>query len=487
MALSDYKISGSEINTNGVVSAPDILTGTTQENKAIFDKLPTLITNKFNALIDSLSASGAAEIGSQPFDEITANNIQDALKQIRDLIGTYYSGADGAGKVGYTPSEGVDEDTVQAAIEAVQANLTAYIAKIKAATGAAEVGNAPIAGMTATNVQQALEELRENIDNIVSGIIPGGSITNDMLQGPVSVEKGGTGATTPQGALANLGAGVRPNLLINPFFQVNQRGQTSYSGTYDVYTVDGWLLNNAETATVNVLSNGVQIVAGTVTAQFRQYLESLPDGVYTLSFLFTDGSLGYAVYEKSGTAYTRKDYAGSDVWGFGMQDTSGKPTAYMYVQAGMSAAPVASKLESGDGQTLAYQDDTGAWQLLPQPESDYATQLALCQRYQLSLPYGASKNFAPIGFGWAQTASSIRILIPTPVTMRANPVISYLSGDISGISLICNGKAVVPTAISHIAAQNYGVAIEFAVSDATANMPCVMRMTSAYMMLDANL
>lgn len=189
------------------------------------------------------------------------------------------------------------------------------------------------------------------------------------------------GATTPQGALANLGAGVRPNLLINPFFQVNQRGQTSYSGTYGVYTVDGWRLNNAETATVNVLSNGVQIVAGTVTAQFRQYLESLSDGVYTLSFLFTDGSLGYAVYEKSGTAYTRKDYAGSDVWGLGMQDTGGKPTAYMYVQAGMSAAPVASKLESGEGQTLAYQDDTGAWQLLPQPESDYATQMLKCQRY----------------------------------------------------------------------------------------------------------
>ena len=130
-----------------------------------------------------------------------------------------------------------------------------------------------------------------------------------------------------------------------------------------------------------MLSNGVQIVARTVTAQFRQYLESLSDGVYTLSFLFADGSLGYAVYEKSGTAYTRKDYTPSNVWGMGMQDTSGKPTAYMYVQAGMSAAPVASKLESGEGQTLAYQDEDGAWQLLPQPESDYATQLAKCQRY----------------------------------------------------------------------------------------------------------
>ncbi len=225
------------------------------------------------------------------------------------------------------------------------------------------------------------------------------------------------GATTPQGALANLGGGVRPNLLINPFFQVNQRGQTSYSGTYGVYTVDGWLLNNAETATVNVLSNGVQIVAGTVTAQFRQYLESLPDGVYTLSFLFTDGSLGYAVYEKSGTAYTRKDYTPSNVWGMGMQDTSGKPTAYMYVQAGMSAAPVASKLESGEGQTLAYQDDTGAWQLLPQPESDYATQLAKCQRYLAAMEEQTIVRSAYV------STDFVDFLVPIPVSFRVLPII----------------------------------------------------------------
>lgn len=233
------------------------------------------------------------------------------------------------------------------------------------------------------------------------------------------------GATTPQGALANLGGGVRPNLLINPFFQVNQRGQTSYSGTYGVYTVDGWLLNNAGAATVNVLSDGVQIVAGTTTAQFRQYLESLSDGVYTLSFLFTDGSLGYAVYEKSGTAYTRKDYAGSDVWGLGMQDTGGKPTAFAYVQAGMSAAPIASKLESGEGQTLAYQDDSGAWQLLPQPESDYATQLAKCKYYATMI---ASENILRAAASYV-SGSYIYFTIPLDVAMRqGNPTIVSSEG-----------------------------------------------------------
>ena len=258
----------------------------------------------------------------------------------------------------------------------------------------------------------------EQIDEAVGKMLEGG-MTGDYADRQLS------NLDTPQAALSNLGAGVRPNLLVNPRFQVNQRSQTSYSGTYGVYTVDGWLLNNAGAATVNVLSDGVQIVAGTTTAQFRQYLESLSDGVYTLSFLFTDGSLGYAVYEKSGTAYTRKDYAGSDVWGLGMQDTGGKPTALAYVQAGMSAAPIASKLESGEGQTLAYQDDSGAWQLLPQPESDYATQLAKCKYYATMI---ASENILRAAASYV-SGSYIYFTIPLDVAMRqGNPTIVSSEG-----------------------------------------------------------
>lgn len=197
MSFNDCKISESQIQTTGVQSQPDTLTGSAADNKMVFDALPTLVIQKLNSLIDQMQQQAAAgQIGVTPFDGMTAQTLQDALEQIQADIGGNYSGADGAGKVGYTPSEGVDEDTVQAAIEAVQANLTEYIAKIKAATGAAEVGNAPIAGMTATNVQQALEELRENIDNIVSGIIPGGSITSDMIQdGAVTADKLGSDVT----------------------------------------------------------------------------------------------------------------------------------------------------------------------------------------------------------------------------------------------------------------------------------------------------
>lgn len=205
MSFNDCKISESQIQTTSVQSQPDTLTGSAADNKMVFDALPTLAIQKLNSLIDQMQQQAAAgQIGVTPFDGMTAQTLQEALEQIQADIGGNYGGEDGAGKVGYTPSEGVEEDTVQAAIEAVQANLTAYIAKIKAATGAAEVGNAPIAGMTATNVQHALEELRKNIDNIVSGIIPGGSITSEMIQdGAVTADKLGsdvTGDTIPTSA-----------------------------------------------------------------------------------------------------------------------------------------------------------------------------------------------------------------------------------------------------------------------------------------------
>ena len=146
---------------------------------------------------------------------------------------------------------------------------------------------------------------------------------------------------------------------------------------------------------------------------------------------------------------------------------------------------LAAKLELGDHQTLAYQDEEGNWQLFETP--DYGEELAKCQRYQLNLPYGNTPNFSPIGFGYAITDTQVRILIPNPSTMRTNPSISYLQGDISGITLIGGGLELIPTAVSNIIALSYGVSVIFAVSGATPKESYAMRMTKAYMMLDANL
>ena len=145
MSIKDLTITDQNVQSTYVQSQPDRLTGTAQQNKAVFDAFPQLIRQRFNALLEAMAGAGAA------------------------------------GEIPVGPIEGVTAENVQQALEAIQKNLTAYINKIKSTTGAAEVGVSAISGMTAQNVQKALEELRKAIEDSVSGIIPGGSITEDML------------------------------------------------------------------------------------------------------------------------------------------------------------------------------------------------------------------------------------------------------------------------------------------------------------------
>lgn len=48
MSLEQFKITESDKQNNGVVSAPDTLTGTAQQNKTVFDKLVGFVADKYN-------------------------------------------------------------------------------------------------------------------------------------------------------------------------------------------------------------------------------------------------------------------------------------------------------------------------------------------------------------------------------------------------------------------------------------------------------
>ena len=306
--------------------------------------------------------------------------------------------------------------------------------------------------------------------------------------------------TTPQAALSALGAGVRTNLLDNayfvgPIFPVNQLNQTSYSGIVSCW--DRWRLNNAQATLIKsgdqwTLTNGDPSVSRNVLYQTVADLSAVTGKTVTVSLLYAgSGTAGCTLYGDSGS-FQGGSLNGAN--GFATTTISIPSTLSNYLRiqiliaAGSSIVPIAMKLEEGHTQTLAYQDSTGAWHRLPQPEDgDYAGQLLKCQRYLVPLPYGASNNFAPIGFGFAISSSQVRILIPTPVFMRANPTVQFLSGSISGITLLGGGTAISPTSISNIVAFSYGVAIDFAVSGATANTAYTMRMTNAYMALNAQL
>ena len=267
----------------------------------------------------------------------------------------------------------------------------------------------------------------EQIDEAVKKIMDG-EMTGDYADRQLS------NLDTPQAALANLGAGVRPNLLDNAIFigggsqqgggqlPINQHGETEYNNT--TFGIDRWITLGRctiQSDCIVIVKSGeaVQYLFQVIPTEVIDILLGQPVtysvaykdengrlNISTISFIFPaskgglDGNaIGVSgitsnIYSSSGSVYVCRFYSVSII----------------------QAKLVAVKLEFGSNQTLAYQDEDGAWQLLPQPESDYATQLAKCQRYlQLSITGDYRASYI--------SANSIVFVVPTPVTMRVSPTI----------------------------------------------------------------
>lgn len=416
MSIKDLTITDQNVQSTYVQSQPDRLTGTAQQNKAVFDAFPQLIRQRFNALLEALAGTGAA------------------------------------GEIPVGPIEGVTAENVQQALEAIQKNLTAYISKIKAETGAAEVGVSTISGMQAENVQKALEELRKAIDDSVSGIIPGGSITADMIQdGAITEDKLENslaqkidvlgGATTSQAALAALGAGVRPNIGDNCDFRtlINQRGVTSWKGDNGP---DRWNVYGNTDAAIDT-ENGCIILNsdGSSTTGLRQFLEAdrLKEGeVYTLSVLAElNGGSWYLSYGNNrGDIILNKELSDTNkmaVQSFeftAMKSTDGFCNFRLRKSATAGSAKVyAMKLENGKGQTLGFMDAEGAWHYIQQPEKR-EERLIECQKY-LWRTVKALNGYVSFPMGIAYSVSLLTVWIKLPCRMRGgiNPTVTFSADE----------------------------------------------------------
>ena len=284
----------------------------------------------------------------------------------------------------------------------------------------------------------------EQIDEALKKIMDG-EMTGDYADRQLS------NLDTPQGALANLGAGVRPNLLINPFFEVNQRGRTSYSGSA-AYFIDMWKLNNSAMS-AQISDEYINVISTSMFQSIVQRIENYKElfgKTLTLSAIIK-GALGNTVgigignENPSSGVYFRERFACTGDWQlvtmtFSLPEISPGDT-YLEVLCypeftsggtGGTSDWMAAKLEEGDTQTLAYQDEDGAWQLLPQPESDYAMQLAKCQRYQLFFQGGTVRYR-----NTQATGNIFDFTIPIPVTMRTIPAIEQ--GNVSINRILENG------------------------------------------------
>ena len=75
--MEQYKISQSEIISNNVKSAADIVKGDPRENKSIFDRLPELIATKFNSFVDNVIAKFSSYYTKEEVNEAINQKVID--------------------------------------------------------------------------------------------------------------------------------------------------------------------------------------------------------------------------------------------------------------------------------------------------------------------------------------------------------------------------------------------------------------------------
>lgn len=313
-----------------------------------------------------------------------------------------------------------------------------------------------------------------------------------------------------QTALANLGAGVRPNLLDNAYFvgggsqqgeeqlPINQMGATSWSAVGSVF--DRWKIirqaGSAKAMSVSLQSSGcllsfpsTDVVNGLAFVQ-KNYITA---GI-TCSASFLCELVSGNVYARLRFSNSTGSYVGQLIFPQvknGINYTSGiVPDGTEFVEfqitngdtQSSSVLLQAAKLEEGEGQTLAYKDSTGAWKLLPQPDMDYGTQLEECQRYFFPL-YSESVFLGRTHVG-SDTGGVF--FVPTSVPMRVAPV--FRNSQLNQYTARGNGASKSITSISIEGLAPGGVLCTFSVpSGIGVNQPVVITKLTSTDALSAEL
>ena len=291
---------------------------------------------------------------------------------------------------------------------------------------------------------------------------------------------------TTRAAAAELATYVRPNLLVNWYFvgggsqlgygvfPINQRGQTSYQTVGNA--IDRWYINNA--LTMELQSEGLQSSTSSVaTIQQPISAASLRGRRLTAAALCysVSGSFHINIRINGTVQFSSPDItsAGITSLAFTVPTDANTITFEPRLAASTSVIITAVKLEIGDTQTLAHQEN-GAWVLNEVP--DYAEQLAKCQAYYIRF----SNYTAP---GYITTGStSYRMKITLPVSMARIPtptISSYVCRVVTGDYSEHTGAypGVAPTALS--IDPNYGTnnfSIQDLLSAASTdlnNAPCI--------------
>lgn len=224
--------------------------------------------------------------------------------------------------------------------------------------------------------------------------------TEDKLPNPNALTiTSGSNSVTYDGSAPksiDIPVGCNANLLRNGTFAdgciVNQRGKTSYAGTG--YGVDMWYTTGA-TLSVDVTAEGVKLYKNDASANpaWAQALETdaAVGQTVTVSMLYKGNGGGASLrVAQSGGIVTLANVSDwtlvqktftLEKWSVGtLQDRAIVAIqCFENMEANQGLYIKAIKLELGEQQTLAHQNDDGAWVLNELP--DYGGELLRCQRY----------------------------------------------------------------------------------------------------------
>ena len=227
------------------------------------------------------------------------------------------------------------------------------------------------------------------------------------------------------------------NLLDNPFFTINQRGQASYS-TNQGYTVDRWMLfSNSGTAVVTPNSNGITLDFGASGGdgiyQVVPFNQMENGKTYTLSAKMQDGTIESANFTYTAGGAAIIEYATH--FRFHIVPTWGTGVLLGILNLSNAASTVnfrAIKLEIGTVSTLA--NDA---------PPNYLDELSRCRWYYRRYEFTSN---SPIAVGVAASAATARLILPMDTPMRIDsPTITTL-----GLNVIVSGGTthVISTPIS---------------------------------------
>ena len=288
---------------------------------------------------------------------------------------------------------------------------------------------------------------------------------------PTTLPANGGNADTLDGKHANEIAN-NPNMLINPDFRVNQRGQNEYSTGY---TVDRWYISTDKCKAAPE-SDGIRLTASVALASnthaFWQNLEFPPaGGEYTLSLNVPEVSGVWSARIR--TVNASGDYVDSYYTSY-LHTGVNKMSVNLPEGEYISAVSIGFNkgTEAGNSLKLAWIKLENGSLATPFVPPDPATELAKCQRYFIRL-----KNaFGWIGSGFTNKTLA-RCVIPLPTTMRISPTVT-LNGKIYANTPTSLGVGAIEctTARSDISYMQNAIGVSFDLPEGSTSIePCFMQ------------